>query len=120
MQQKAKRLPWELRKHDGKLEKNTEAVLNGWLDKWENLSTYFSYRSQIRKLIYTTNTIEGFNRQLRKSNQKAKALFPNDEALKKDIIFMHIGYCKKKWSMPYRGWVKPMDEFIIEFGGVPK
>ncbi len=62
--------------------KKYQAVLEGWLEKWDSLSTYFSYGSQSKKLIYATNTIEEFNRQLRKVT-KSKALFPSDEALKK-------------------------------------
>lgn len=46
--------------------KKYRAVVENWQMKWENLSTYFSYGAQIRRLIYTTNTLEGFNRQLRK------------------------------------------------------
>ncbi len=94
--------------------KKYQAVLNGWLDKWENLSTYFNYGSQIRKLIYTTNTIEGFNRQLRKVT-KSKALFPNDEALKK-TLYLCTQDIVKKWSMPYRDWGETYGQFIIEFG----
>lgn len=94
--------------------KKYQAVLEGWLDKWENLSTYFSYGSQIRKLIYTTNTIEGFNRQLRKVT-KNKALFPSDEALKK-TLYLCTQDIVKKWSMPYRDWGETYGQFIIEFG----
>lgn len=94
--------------------KKYQAVLEGWMDKWENLSTYFSYGSQIRKLIYTTNTIEGFNRQLRKVT-KSKALFPNDEALKK-TLYLCTQDIVKKWSMPYRDWGETYGQFIIEFG----
>ena len=94
--------------------KKYQAVQNGWLDNWDNLSTYFSYGSQIRKLIYTTNTIEGFNRQLRKVT-KSKALFPNDEALKK-TLYLCTQDIVKKWSMPYRDWGETYGQFIIEFG----
>lgn len=89
-------------------------VLESWLDKWENLSTYFSYGYQIRRLIYTTNTVEGFNRQLRKVT-KNKALFPNDEALKK-TLYLSTQDIVKKWSMPYRDWGETYGQFAIEFG----
>lgn len=89
-------------------------VLESWLDKWENLSTYFSYGYQIRRLIYTTNTVEGFNRQLRKVT-KSKALFPNDEALKK-TLYLSTQDIVKKWSMPYRDWGETYGQFAIEFG----
>lgn len=89
-------------------------VLESWLDKWENLSTYFSYGYQIRRLIYTTNTVEGFNRQLRKVT-KSKALFSNDEALKK-TLYLSTQDIVKKWSMPYRDWGETYGQFAIEFG----
>ncbi len=60
------------------------AVPDSWLDKWDSLSAYFCCGYQIRRLIYTTNTIEGFNRQLRKVT-KSKAVFPNDDALRKSL-----------------------------------
>jgi transposase-like protein len=94
--------------------KKYAVVLDNWLDKWEHLSTYFCYGHQIRKLIYTTNTVEGFNRQLRKVT-KSKALFPNDEALRK-TIYLSTRDIIKKWSMPYRDWGETYGQFVIEFG----
>jgi len=44
-------------------------MLDSWINKWDNLSTYFNYEEKTRRLIYTTNTLEGFNRQLKKSNK---------------------------------------------------
>lgn len=89
-------------------------VLDNWLEKWENLSTYFSYGYQIRRLIYTTNTIEGFNRQIRKVT-KSKSLFPNDESLKK-TLYLSTRDIIRKWSMPYRDWGETYGQFAIEFG----
>lgn len=94
--------------------KKYQAVLDSWLDKWENLSTCFSYGNQIRRLIYTTNTIEGFNRQLRKVT-KNKAVFPTDESLKK-ALYLCTRDITKKWSMPYRDWGETYGQFVIEFG----
>lgn len=94
--------------------KKYSAVLDNWLSKWENLSTYFSYGYQIRRLIYTTNTIEGFNRQLRKVT-KNKAVFPNDDALRK-TLYLTTRDITKKWSMPYRDWGETYGQFAIEFG----
>lgn len=94
--------------------KKYQAVLDSWLDKWENLSTYFCYGSQIRRLIYTTNTIEGFNRQLRKVT-KNKAVFPTDDALRK-TLYLCTRDIIKKWSMPYRDWGETYGQFVIEFG----
>lgn len=94
--------------------KKYAAVLDGWLDKWDSLSTYFCYGYKIRRLIYTTNTIEGFNRQLRKVT-KNKAVFPNDDALKK-TLYLCTADIVKKWSVPYRDWGETYGQFVIEFG----
>lgn len=90
------------------------AVLDSWIEKWDNLSTYFCYGYRIRRLIYTTNTIEGFNRQLRKVT-KNKAVFPTDDSLRK-TLYLCTGDIVKKWSMPYRDWGETYGQFVIEFG----
>ena len=94
--------------------KKYHAVIENWQMKWENLSTYFTYGAQIRRLIYTTNTLEGFNRQLRKVT-KNKAVFPNDDALRK-TLYLTTRDITNKWSMPYRDWGETYGQFIIEFG----
>ena len=55
-------------------------ISKSWYENWPNLSTYFKFPQELRKLIYTTNTIEGFNRQLKKVT-KAKSVFPTDDSL---------------------------------------
>lgn len=90
------------------------AVLDSWIEKWDNLSTYFCYGYRIRRLIYTTNTIEGFNRQLRKVT-KNKAVFPTDNSLRK-TLYLCTRDIVKKWSMPYRDWGETYGQFVIEFG----
>ena len=90
------------------------AVLDSWLDKRDGLSTYFCYGYQIRRLICTTNTIEGFNRQLRKVT-KTKAVFPNDESLRK-ALYLCTRDITKKWRMPYPNWGETYGQFAIEFG----
>ena len=57
-------------------------VLRSWHDKWDNLSRYFQYNADIRKIVYTTNIVEGYHRQVRKVT-KNKGVFPNDDALYK-------------------------------------
>ncbi|MDE6850905.1 MAG: IS256 family transposase [Lachnospiraceae bacterium] len=94
--------------------KKYAAVLDNWLAKWDSLSTYFCYGYRIRRLIYTTNTIEGFNCQLRKVT-KNKAVFPNDDALRK-TLYLCTADIVKKWSMPYRDWGETYGQFVIEFG----
>lgn len=90
------------------------AVLDSWIEKWDNLSTYFCYGYRIRRLIYTTNTIEGFNRQLRKVT-KNKAVFPTDDSLRK-TLYLCTRDIVKKWSMPYRDRGETYGQFVIEFG----
>ena len=94
--------------------KQYEMVLDSWMNKWDNLSTYFEYEDKIRKLIYTTNTLEGFNRQLRKIT-KTKTVFPNDEALLK-CIYLAITEISKKWTSPCANWGQTIAQFKINFG----
>ena len=94
--------------------KQYEMVLDSWMNKWDNLSTYFEYEDKIRKLIYTTNTLEGFNRQLRKIT-KTKTVFPNDDALLK-CIYLAITDISKKWTSPYQNWGQTIAQFKINFG----
>lgn len=94
--------------------KKYSVILENWLEKWDSLSTYFCYGCQIRRLIYTTNTIEGFNRQLRKVT-KTRAVFPTDDSLKK-ALYLSTKDIIKKWTMPYRAWGETYGQFVIEFG----
>ena len=61
-------------------------IYKSWNDNWATLSTYFKYPEAVRRLIYTTNAIEGFNRQLRKVT-KSKTVFPSDDSLLKMLIW---------------------------------
>ena len=94
--------------------KKYSVILENWLEKWDSLSTYFCYGCQIRRLIYTTNTIEGFNRQLRKVT-KTRAVFPTDDSLKK-ALYLSTRDIIKKWTMPYWAWGETYGQFVIEFG----
>jgi len=73
-----------------------------WRKNWAELSTYFKYPEQVRKLIYTTNTIEGYNRQLRKVT-KNKGVFPTDDSLFK-MLYLATADITKKWSGKRRDW----------------
>lgn len=72
----------ELDAFEGKWSEKYPKIAKSWRDNWANLSTYFKYPEAVRRLIYTTNTIEGFNRQLRKVT-KSKTVFPSDDSLLK-------------------------------------
>ena len=73
-----------------------------WRDNWPNLCTYFKYPQEIRRLIYTTNAIEGFNRQLRKVT-KAKSVFPTDDSLLK-MLYLAMMDITRKWTGRRRDW----------------
>lgn len=90
-------------------------VISSWYSNWENLSTYFEYPVEVRKIIYTTNTLEGFNRQLRKVT-KTKTMFPTDDSLKKSL-YLATGDIMKKWSMPIANWAQTISQFAIIFEG---
>lgn len=69
-------------------------ISKSWRENWAGLSTYFKYPQELRRLIYTTNTIEGFNRQLRKVT-KAKSVFPTDDSLLKMLYLAMKDITKK-------------------------
>lgn len=89
-------------------------VLDSWMNNWENLSTFFGYEERVRKLIYTTNTVEGFNRQLRKVT-KTKTVFPNDDAVLKSM-YLATTDITKKWTSPYSNLGLTLAQFKINFG----
>jgi putative transposase len=103
----------ELDKMSTKWGKKYSVVLDSWLNKWSDLSTYFSYPPNVRKLIYTTNPVEGFNRQLRKAT-KVKSIFPTDDALKKTLYLATLDIMKK-WTMPIPNWGQTITQFAITF-----
>jgi len=77
-------------------------IVKSWRQNWDELSTFFMYPAELRKLIYTTNMIEGYHRQLRKVT-KGKSIFPNDEALLK----MH------KWTGRIQNWGKILLQLTV-------
>ena len=79
------------------------------------LSTYFQFTKPIRKIIYTTNAIEGFHRQIRKVT-KTKGSFPNDEALLK-LIYLATRNIMKKWTSPIHNWAITVKQLSIIFDG---
>ena len=89
-------------------------VIKSWRDNWERLSAYFDYTEGIRRMIYTTNTVEGYHRQLRKVT-KNKGVFPNDTALEK-LVYLAYRNIRKKWSMPLANWGTTAQQLAIKFG----
>ena len=90
-------------------------VIKSWRNRWDNLSNYFKYPEQIRKVIYTTNIIESVHRQFRKLT-KTKGAFPNENSLLK-LLYMGIQNAEKKWTMPIRNWNLTLSQLAIFFEG---
>jgi len=90
-------------------------VLKSWRSKWENLSVYFKYPADIRRVIYTTNSIEAVHRQFRKLT-KTKGAFPNENSLLK-LLYMGIQNASKKWTMPIQNWNLTLSQLSIYFEG---
>lgn len=105
----------ELLKLDEKWGKKYPIVLNSWNSKWENLSHYFKYPYQIRKIMYTTNIIESVHRQFRKLT-KTKGAFPNKDSLLK-LLYMGIQNAKQKWTQPVHNWSQTISQLAIFFEG---
>ena len=82
--------------------KEMVSTVFSWRANWANLSTYFKYPQEVRKLIYTTNAIEGFNRQLRKVT-KSKSVFPTDDSLLK-MLYLAMVDITKKWTGRRQDW----------------
>ena len=89
-------------------------VIKSWEVNWENLNAYFDYTAEIRKLIYTTNPVEGLHRQIRKVN-KTKGAFPSDMSLLK-LAYLVIRRISKKWSNPISHWGLTAQQLAIKFG----
>ena len=90
-------------------------VIKSWRSKWEHLSAYFKYPEDIRRIIYTTNSIEAVHRQFRKLT-KTKGGFPNDDSLLK-LLYMGIINASKKWTMPIQNWNLTVSQLAIFFEG---
>lgn len=90
------------------------ASIKSWRDHWDELATMFKYPEQIRRIIYTTNAIENFNRQLRKVT-KTKSAFVSDDALLKQLYLVTM-QVTDKWTMPIKDWGGILMQLMIFFG----
>jgi putative transposase len=93
--------------------KKYQYSVRSWRTNWDDLTTFFDYPMEIRKIIYTTNLIENLNGKIRKYT-KAKLSFPNDDAVKKSV-YLAINEIEKKWTMPIRNWAIVLNQFILIF-----
>lgn len=88
-------------------------VIQSWKNNWENLSTYFAFPPEIRRIIYTTNALEGFNRQLRKFT-KIRTSFPTDDSLMK-ALYLATEQIMAKWTSPSQNWSLTLAQLSIMF-----
>ena len=88
-------------------------VIDSWYNNWNNLSTFFDFSPRIRKMIYTTNALEGFNRQVRKYT-KSRTIFPTDESLNK-CVYLATMEVIEKWTQPVPNWGAMLTELTLFF-----
>lgn len=94
-----------------KWESKYSYAIQSWRNNWEDLTVFFEFPIDIRKIIYTTNLIENLNGKIRKYT-KNKLSFPTDEAVMKSV-YLAVREATKKWSMPVRNWGVILDQFLI-------
>lgn len=90
-------------------------IIKSWRNNWHKLSTFFKYTADIRRIIYTTNTIEGFHRQIRKVT-KTKGAFTSDMALLK-LVYLASERIAEKWTRPLPNWGLTIQQISIIFEG---
>lgn len=95
--------------------KKYPVVIRSWNSNWERLSAYFAYTKPIRKIIYTTNAVEGYHRQVRKVT-KTKGAFTSDMALLK-LVYLAAKGIERKWTAPIHNWGLTVQQFAIRFEG---
>ena len=88
------------------------AILS-WRNNWDDLTVFFQFPLEIRKIIYTTNLIENLNGKIRKYT-KSKLSFPSDDAVKK-MVYLALMEIEKKWTMPITNWGLIMNQFMLIF-----
>lgn len=88
-------------------------AIKSWRNNWAEISTFFRYPEEIRKIIYTTNIIESYHRQLRKVT-KSKSVFPSDEALLK-MLYLATMDVTRKWTIRVKGWALILSQFAVYF-----
>ena len=90
-------------------------AIRSWENNWDVLCTFFKFPQEVRKIIYTTNIIEGLHRQFRKVT-KSKIIFPNDESLEK-MLYLASRNVMKKWTRRYPNWDQVLNQLTIIYEG---
>ena len=109
----AEQAEMELNKFAAKWDKAHPTISRTWRRNWDQIIPFFAYPPDIRKVIYTTNTIESLNMSLRKVT-KSRGSFPNDEAMLK-LLYLALKNIAKKWTRPIQNWKAAMGRFAILF-----
>ena len=104
---------YKLEEFREKWDKKYPAILRSWDDNWTELTTFFEYPEQIRRIIYTTNAVEAYHRMVRKFT-KTKAIFPTDDSIKK-VVFLSVKEITKKWTIASRDWGLVYSQIMIYF-----
>lgn len=102
-----------LQKLEDKWAEQYPIVIRSWKDNWDTLSAYFQFTAPIRRIIYTTNTVEGYHRQIRKVT-KNKGVFTCDSALEK-LVYLAYKNVAKKWTMPIANWGTTAQQLAIKY-----
>ena len=89
-------------------------AISSWEQNWDVVRPFFQFSDDIRRIMYTTNIIEGVNRQFRKAT-KTKSSFPTDSALEK-MLYLTTQNVKKKWTQRYRNWDLVLSQLVILYG----
>ncbi len=97
------------------MKNGAQSILWFWQNNWENLSGYFKYSGPVRRIIYTTNPIEGLHRQIRKFT-KTKGSFTSINALYKQV-YCAIKKAEEKWTMPVHDWALTISQLDVFFPG---
>lgn len=103
-----------LKDFDNKWSSKYAYAVKSWYKNWEELSLFFDFPPEIRRIIYTTNIIENLNGKIRKYTSH-KNSFPTDDAVKKSV-YLAIREITKKWTQPIRNWGIILNQFIAIFG----
>ena len=104
----------ELEKIKEKWGRKYPYAISNWENNWEDVSSFFQFSDDIRRIMYTTNIIEGLNRQYRKVT-KTKSVFPSDSSLEK-MLYLASGNVIKKWTQRYRNWDQMLNQMIVLYG----
>jgi len=107
-------IAWEeLQRFKIKWQAKYKYAIKSWEENWDNLSNYFEYPLELRKIVYTTNTIENLNRGIRKYT-KTKGQFPNDNSASKSV-FLSIKNIEESWTKPIKSWGLILHQYLIIF-----